>query len=878
MFRKSALAMAMLGAFASTNVVALGLGEIELKSALNQPLNAEVELLSATGQELEELKVAIASSQAFASAGIERTLFLNKLQFSVGHNAAGKPVVRITSRDLVREPFLDFLLEMSWSKGRLVREYTVLVDPPVTMPGAPAVAQAPASRQVSAPRGTAVSAAPGGRVNHTAEMPPVSVNPGEYGPTRRNDTLWSIAESVRPDSGVSVEQTMLGLLRANPEAFIDNNINNLKEGYVLRIPSREELTSVSHSAAVREARAQYAAWRAARGQEPLTAEAGSTESAAAAPVPGTPVAGSEPSLQLIAADASDAAIGGPGSEGLQTMQKELMMANEALEEQRRQGEEMSTRLSTLEEQIANMQRLIQLKDNELARLQAQSAGAPSEPVQGESAAAETTPSEASAEASPAAKVPAEGAVADASTEADTASAQGEPAGGAEVPPLATTEPPPGDAVGAADGGEAAETTADATPEGTGDVTASAPAGADAGTGGEPAAADTAVEAQPEPAAVPAAEVPAKPVTATTPGFVDHLLGNPLWLGAGAAVLALLGFFGLRRKRSVESEFQESILQAAHAESTESDSEIAASQPESTVSKTTESSLLSEFAVSDMGSIRNDGEADPLAEADVYLAYGRYQQAEDLIKDALEKNNEREDLNLKLLEVFMATKNQVAFDEHAQDLLARLENSNHPMWGKVAEMGRELNPGNPLYQAGAAAPAAGEGPESGDGLVEDMDFNMDVFAADGEQSGEPAKEAKADNQGLDFDIDLSFDPTADVDHPDSAGFVPSEANGESVEPQLAGDMDSVESDAVAQDNALEFDLDDFDVETATAAEDEPQGDGELADLDEVSTKLDLARAYIDMGDPDGARSILGEVMEEGSDHQKDEARGIMAQMS
>jgi len=128
MFRKSALAIAMLGALTTANVAALGLGEIELKSALNQPLNAEVELLSATPAEMQELRVQIASSEAFASAGIDRPLFLTKLNFNVSKNADGKPVVRISSRDVVREPFLDFLLEISWSKGRLLREDTVLVD------------------------------------------------------------------------------------------------------------------------------------------------------------------------------------------------------------------------------------------------------------------------------------------------------------------------------------------------------------------------------------------------------------------------------------------------------------------------------------------------------------------------------------------------------------------------------------------------------------------------------------------------------------------------------------------------------------------------------------------------------------------------------
>ena len=881
MFRKSALAMAMLGAFASTNVVALGLGDIELKSALNQPLNAEVELLSATDPDLEELKVAIASSQAFASAGIERTLFLNKLQFSVGHNTAGKPVVHITSRDVVREPFLDFLLEMSWSKGRLVREYTVLVDPPVTMPAAPAVAQAPASRQVSPARGSAVGPAPAARVTHTAQMPPVSVSPGEYGPTRRNDTLWSIAESVRPD-GVSIEQTMLGLLRANPEAFIDSNINNLKAGYVLRIPDREELTSIGRSAAVRESRAQYAAWRAARGLAPMAAVAGS-DSGATTPAPGAPVAGGEPSLQLMAPDTTDEAAGTQSSADLETMQKELMMANEALEEERRQGEEMSGRVSLLEEQIANMQRLIQLKDNELARLQAQSAGANVESMQEEETApAETTPSEAAAEASPSVEGAAEGE--DAATAAiggETAMEEGETAG-TEASPVATTEPLAGDAVTAADGSEAfgpADTAVDASEDGASDKTAAAPEGAEAETGGEPTVAGSQTQAQTVPAAAPAAETPAMPETATASGFIERVLANPLWLGAGAAVLVLLAFVGLRRKRGVDTEFQESILQAAQKERSESDSETVASQPESSVSKTTQSSLLSEFAVSDMGSIRNDSEADPLAEADVYLAYGRYQQAEDLIKDALEKDNAREDLNLKLLEVFMATKNHAAFDEHAQDLLARLENSDHPMWEKVAEMGRDLNPDNPMYQAGAA-PAAGKGHlEDDGGLSEDPNFSPRGHAAGNRLGADADEAAKADKDGLDFEIDLSFDPTADdADHPDSVEFQPPAAGGESLEANPNVDMDGIESDATAEDNSLEFDLEDFDVEAAGGTEEEPQGDGELTDLDEVSTKLDLARAYIDMGDPDGARSILDEVMDEGSDHQKDEARGIMAQMS
>jgi len=828
MFRKSALAMAMLGSLASASVAALGLGEIDLKSALNQPLNAEIALLSATAAELEELKVSIASSEAFANAGIDRPLYLSKLKFNVKTNADGKPVVLITSRDVVREPFLDFLVELSWSKGRLLREYTVLVDPPVTMPAAAPVPQAPAAQSA---RQYAPVAAPARRVTHTAQMPLASTAAGEYGPTRRNDTLWKIAKQVRPDSGVSIEQTMQGLLRANPEAFINNNINDMKAGYVLRVPSREDLTSISRTEAARESRAQYTAWREARGILTPAQTEGTVQ--AGAPGASAPV---ESRLTLVASETAEGAASNASAEAgaeLETLQENLLMANEALEAQRRQGEDMSERLTVLEEQILNMQRLIQLKDDELARLQFQAGEEMAEaPVEMEQQAATEV---AAGEPLPAAED------ADVSTETEVVV-------GDETATIDTTgadEEPPVALDAASDEFVAEEQVAVSEPE--------------------------LVVTEPEP-------VVTAPVVedTTAPGFVDRLLANPLWLGAGGVVLALLAFFGLRRKRSVETEFQESILQAAHGEAAGSDSEIVASGPDSTESSSNESSLLSEFAVSDMGSVKNDGEADPLAEADVYLAYGRYQQAEDLIRDALEKDAGNENLSLKLLEVYLAGKNQSAFDEHAQDILARLENSDDPMWAKVAEMGLELSPDNPMYQAGGkSAVSESDDDMEMDSLSEDINFDIDI---------EPAARADqdiaaADDEGLEFDIDLSFD--ADEEKPDSVEFTPPEAGvdqSEVLEPELNVDMDSVEPDAVKNDSAMEFDLDGLDLGSEAAQDEEPEGDGKLADLDEVSTKLDLARAYIDMGDPDGAKSILDEVMQEGSSEQQDEARGIMEQMT
>lgn len=840
------MAMAMLGALTTGNVVALGLGEIDLKSALNQPLEAEVQLLSATEAEMQELKVSMGSPRAFEQAGIDRPLFLSKLKFNVIRNPAGKPVVRITSREVIREPFLDFLMEISWSKGRLLREYTVLVDPPLTMPAAAPAVQAPAAApaaRVAPVQSAPVRSAPvisSARVRDTGRTPhPVA--PGEYGPTQRNDTLWQVAQQVRPDAGVSIEQTMLGLLRANPQAFIGNNINNLKEGYVLRVPSRDELTSVSKAEARRESRAQYEAWRTARSGNVVRAEA--NPPAAPATTGETGVV-AEPSLQLVAPEGSGAASATGSAEAgaeLDALKRELIMANEAMEAQRRQSEDMSGRLAVLEEQIRNMQRLIQLKDEALAQLQAQ-AGAES-PLVGDVTAETEAPAEVTAE-TPDTSVVAEEAVAeqaadtvvaDESAVAETTDAMAENVEG-EIPPVA------GESASEAD--TAAEVTEEVVTE------AAAPE----------APAETVV--------------PSVPETATTPGFIDRLMNNPLWLGAGVAVLGLLAFFGLRRKRSVETEFQESILQASGSESAQaSDSEIVSGTAAN--STTGESSLLSEFAVSDMGSMRNDGEADPLAEADVYLAYGRFQQAEDLIADALEKDPQNEDLNLKMLEVFLASKNQPGFDGHAELILARLENSDDPMWQKVAEMGREISPDNPIYQpGGVATDAEANTPEAMDSLNDEVEFDM------GESDSEPEAAAPEEkDEGLDFDLDLSSldaDRETGEETPDSVEFTPTEDTAEAEAPKLDVDMDSVESDSIEQENTLDFDIDSLDVDAS--GEEEASGDGELADMDEVSTKLDLARAYIDMGDPDGARSILDEVIEEGSDDQKDEARGIMEQIA
>lgn len=757
MVRKSALVTAILAAL-STQAHALGLGDIKINSSLNQPLDAEIQLYGVQGNDLEDLRVRLASPEAYQRAGLDRPRSHTKMQFQVGRGASGKPVIQVTSREPVREPYLDFLIEANWSSGQVLREYTVLVDPPIFMPAPAPVTQATASQSPS----VAASAAPlrGVPVPAPASRSTqvqTTFTPSEY-QTQRNDTLWKIAEEVRPDSDVSMEQTMLGLLEANPRAFYDGNINNLKAGYVLRVPTREELMATSKAEARTEVKRQNQVWRegqtaeVAKGETTVAdaggGDAGETETPAVAghdanvPAEAMP----EGQLKLSAPEAgemeqavgsgTDTAVAesesGPTDAYLVTMQQDLNVALEAVESQRQENVELKSQMGQMEEQIASMQRLLELKDQELAQLQASKSSAPS------------------------------------------------------------TEKAVGDA--------------------------------------------------------PVEEPPS-----------DNLLGNrtiQVGLGVFAGILAIFAWMGARRRRLASPDFPESILGETNVasvsaevseegKSKESRAEAEGVRPsEKTAASARDSSLFTDFSVSDMGYLQDEVEADPLAETDVYLAYGRYQQAEELVKAAIEKAPERNELKLKLLEVYYAAKNTAEFDGQAEALLANLENPDDPIWQRAAEMGRELNPENPLYSQEASA------------------------VAPFEELAESSEEDFAEKDEVP-DFEMNFEAlatsTAEPRSASDATTAPAEVEA------TTGD------DLALADAELEYDLTVADA-TAELDEDEESGEGVLSSTDEAATKLDLARAYIEMGDPDGARSILQEVVEEGDDGQKLEAEGLMNQIA
>lgn len=745
MSRKFAVFATILWLATVSRAYALGLGDIEIQSALNDPLKAVIELTSATDDELEKLKVSIASPKAFRQAGIPRPMILSSFKFKVERTRAGKPVIRISTHDTIHEPFLEFLVEAAWPKGRMVRHYTVLIDPPYTMPATPAAPATPVTRTqpaaAPAPVPAAKPVAPVSPVTAPVSAPasvqaaPVASAPAtdSYGPIRRNETLWNIAKRLRPDSSVSMNQMMLALQRTNPRAFINNNINNLKAGAVLAIPERDEILAVQASEATREINRQYSEWKSAR-TESVTAAVEEENTDAAATVV------TETRLQLVAPDAdaveaAAAAAGDPddepqaGEEGVTELEQQLAMATEAAEANRAQSGELQARVSELENQMADMRRLLELKDAQLASMQNRQ-GADDALQPGAEA---MSPPEVT----------------------DTAAA--------DEPPVAAEE--------------------------------------------ETRATDPAMMEEPD-------------------GLVDRLLDNPVLTLLGVIVAMVLGGFlwASTRQRKHDDMFSEEPTMASRLSEPDLEPEPASETRPSFVDN------APNLGAAAIGPLEADSDSDPMTEADVFIAYGRVQQAEDVIQDALKKNPEDRDLKIKLLEIYHAAGNAAAFDTHAEGL-RRSVDDNDPQWNKIAAMGHQLSPDNPAY---ASASTADAGPDAG------VDFDMDLSGMDDE--GHTGDATVDEDLGLDYAVT----GMAANDLPESIEF-------------SLGDEEEKADDIVMD-------------------EDQDETEGMLDSSDEVGTKLDLARAYIDMGDPDSARNILEEVLEEGNDEQKNEAETLFSKVS
>lgn len=784
---------------------AAGLGKLSVTSALGQPLAAEIEVFAADKAEFDSLTANLASDQAFREARVEFAPILSSLRFSLERKPDGRAVLKLSTNRPVNDPFVDLVLELNWNSGRLVREYTMLLDPPgMAAPQkaaptvVPAQVAAPKAAPKPAPAPESAAATPAAEVP-AAPAAKAAAKPAEpaapaAAPTeivvKRGDTLAKIASRVRPE-GVSLEQALVGLYRENAKAF-EGNMNRLKSGKTLNIPGVEALAGITRQEAAREIRLQAEDWRAYR-QKLATAvqeaPAAKTEPAQAATGKITPKvedkAKPAPEAQQDVLKLSKAPAATAKADEARALQDKLRAQEEDAIARQKALDESGQRVAALEKQIEDMQKLVEMKDKE------QQAAAAPEPV----------------------PVP-------------------EPK--VEAPPVPKPAPAP------------------------------------------------AVKAPP--AAPPAGEA-----------WYTPLLQNPLYWGGGLAALGLGGVLwwmlagGGRRRKTTASALEDSIMSSGEVRP---NTVIGAASGGSV--NTGDTSFLTDFSQAGLGTI-DTHDVDPIAEAEVYMAYGRDAQAEEILKEAINKNPDRHEIRVKLLEIYAARRNTQAFGAGAGELYAALGSTQHPLWDKVCEMGRSIDPTNPLYGGGeSAAPAetvaataaiaGGAVAFGGDALAEAPAVAPEPEPFPAYEPAPVAEAVEAVTSGpLEFESAgnvLSFDTRAEAA---VIAETPVAAEQAYVEPDTQGldfelpelDLPNVQDDELKLDLGLEedsgpdskFDFSGLDLDLGEA------GGSEL-ELDEVGTKLDLARAYVEMGDKEGAREILNEVLAEGSDRQKSDAKDML----
>ncbi len=768
----------------SASLHALGMGDIDIHSGLNQPLDASIRLISVAQDELDGLEVKLAPRAAFERMGIERLSVLSSLVFEVVEEDGSTPYVRVSSSVPVREPFLDFILSVNWANGQMLREYTLLLDPPIfseeEQPSPiEAVVSAPASISRDEIRDF---------INTVEQNDPFGAS---YGPVKRDETLWAIAQEMRPDSSVSVPQMMLALLKENPGAFINGNINSLKEGYILRAPQLNEINATSEQRAGIEASRQYQQWLAQKGASPSGQRQLTSNDTPIEQMPTTGLsvdARAQPSARLQLVSPDDASFSGSeGGAEIAALQKQLTLAVEATEAGQQENAELQTRLVELEKQLADMQRLITLQDDTMTALQ-------------------------------------------------SGLAQGDELQKNEVlKPAEAIVSPPVEQSGVVE--TAPEIVADALVE----------------------------DAQ----AVSAVDAPES--SSSSMSWTDPKV---LAMGGGAFVVLLIVALMIRKRRKASDDdfFDSSALPigavgtAAVATAgsamgnTDTDTSSKDDVNDGLVGGVTEGEDYSTFGGAELGTIHaEESDIDPIAEADVYLAYRRYEQAEALLVDAIAGDGERQELKLKLLEIYFTTKDNEAFEAQAEVLYAALNGADNGVWTQAVEMGNELCPDHPLFSGSAVVGTSSATDfvgSSDDGLASsldndaldfesllepeptpvsesDNDFDLGVFSED----SEPALGVVSDEALAEFDLDLDLDDRKPDSKTSSALDVDSFADGFGSE--ISGEM-SAENSLLNSDldsSSSEFELDSLEVDGSGVVDAAPSDTDLMSEA--VSTEnLDL----------------------------------------
>lgn len=376
---------ALAGGIASIDSHALGLGEVKLHTALNQPLVAEIELMQVEDLTRTEILSNLASKSDFARAGVDRPSVLHGLQFKTEVSPNGRGYIKITSKDPIQEPYLNFLVEVHWPNGRILKEYTLLLDPPVYGSRTSSPVNRP---EILSDRVPAAGFRPTTRLEYQppsmSSRPDRNQRPETYRLTpdrsrqsgrisssdyrvNDNDNLWGIAEQVRPDQDVTVQQTMLAIQRNNPGSFINSNINLLKNGEILRIPDRRDMTSLTVNEAISGVARQNREWQQWRSQ--VAQLDGTPGRVLSSPEPLSALDGKLAIVSAEGAADSGQDLGSSADQINGALQTELAMTREQLDKLSRENAELKSRLQDLDDQIVTLKRLVEMKDDQMSALQ-----------------------------------------------------------------------------------------------------------------------------------------------------------------------------------------------------------------------------------------------------------------------------------------------------------------------------------------------------------------------------------------------------------------------------------------------------------------------------------------------------------------------------
>ena len=804
--------VALLASLASLDAQALALGRVTVQSALGEPLLAEIDIAEITTDEAASLRAGVANADAFKTAGLEYTPAVIGVQVSLQKRPDGRSYLRLSSSSPVVEPFMDLVLEANWSSGRIVRDYTMLFDPPslrsgsaagaepITAPvlsrqaladilparGISAVPDYPASPQPAGAAAEAPTPAPRALAQESRVKAPVSAPAGEKQvAVKWGDTAGKIAVQNRPTS-VSLDQMLVALLRSNPDAFMDGNVNRLKAGSVLEIPAANDAAAISPADASRIIIAQSADFNDFRRKLAESVPTGSVSRQAA----GKEAAGK------VQAKVEDRAAPAAAPDKL-TLSKGAVQGKAAAEEKiakDRQAKDASTRVAELTKNIADLNKLT-----------------------------------------------------------------GSPVGSAAAP-------------------------------------AAASAAASSGVAEKPAA--------------------APPPPPPEPSLIDELMDNPYVLPGAGGLLLLLGAFGFYRYKNkrndaaqVDSSFLESRLQP--------DSFFRASGGQRI--DTSESSATGSSLVYSPSQLDAAGDVDPVAEADVYLAYGRDLQAEEILKEAMRTNPKRVAIHAKLMEIYAKRRDIKAFEVVAAQAF-NLTHGQGPEWASISELGRHLDPGNPMYQPGGQPHAATKASEESAQDKASTAFGSSTILQ------VPTAHPKVAAAPVDVDLDLDFsigdEPAVTVAPVPAPPVATAPAPAYESEPTVAMQLPS---DPIFDARAMDFSLDDTQAIKPTpeapaaqaaapppappaapvvAALDSGMLEFDLSSLsldlagpitaspsltasdvsalsvsgDPLETKFALAEEFRTLGDTDGARSLDEEVAAQAKEPLKAKAQAFLASLS